>query len=67
MTMTTSEHRWLVVETTGRLWLLERAGAAMSGRIVTRADLAAGHPRLLRALQAGDHKDTPRVVPEPPG
>ena len=50
------------------LWLLERVGAAiMSGRLVTRADLAAEYPRLLRALQAGDHKDTPRIVVDTQG
>ena len=59
--------RFLIALEDSSLWLLERAGAAMSRRRISRAELAADQPRLLRALQSGDYRDCPRIVTEPQG
>ena len=56
--------RFLLVETTGRLWLLEQHGDEMIGRVTTRTELARLHPRLHAELVASDNENCPRVVME---
>jgi hypothetical protein len=55
---------WIVVETSGRLWLHERVGETASDRIVTRVELATGYPRLYAELIAANNRDAPFVVME---
>jgi hypothetical protein len=54
----------LLVEETGRLWLLEFEAETLRGRVVTRTELATKHPRLSQALIASDNAAAPRIVDE---
>jgi hypothetical protein len=61
-----SRERWLLVEETGgELWLIERQGAELRGRPISRPELLAAWPSLSRALVASDNMNAPRVVVEP--
>ena len=63
--MTTSQHdRWVVVETTGRLWLHERVGGEVGDRVVTRDELLARYPALYVQLRLSNNRDAPFVVTE---
>jgi hypothetical protein len=56
--------RFLVVDESGDLLLIERRGAEASARIVTRDELRTSYPALAAELERTSNVDTPRVVAE---
>jgi hypothetical protein len=57
--------RWALVFEDGALWLHERVDGDIRDRRITREEIAGKYPALYRALQAADHKDTPKIIREP--
>jgi hypothetical protein len=64
--MSNEHDRFVVALADASIWLVERQGDEMRGRLVTRVELATTFPRLYAALLASNNSDAPFIVMERP-